>query len=303
MSRWTGSNARGGADLSATWREDDRFHDECGLFGIWNHPEASNVAYLGLYALQHRGKESAGIAATDGINFHTEKAMGWVADVFGPERLRRLPGHRAIGHVRYSTAGASRLRNAQPITANTARGPIAIAHNGNLTNADALRAEMERTGAIFQSNSDTEVILHLLARAPAGSLEQQLPQALAQVTGAYSLMILTPEAMYAVRDPNGFRPLSLGRLGDSWVVASETCALDLIEAKFEREVEPGEILAISDAGPQSTRPFPATERQHCVFEYVYFARPDSVLWGRNVHTARKALGRELAREHPVEADV
>jgi amidophosphoribosyltransferase len=288
--------------LNATWR-DDKFHDECGLFGIWNHPESANVAYLGLYALQHRGQESAGIAATDGVNFHTEKAMGWVADVFSPERLRRLPGHRAIGHVRYSTAGASRLRNAQPITANTARGPIAIAHNGNLTNADALRREMERDGAIFQSTSDTEVILHLLARAPAGPLSEQLPYALRQVTGAYSLLILTPDALYAVRDPYGFRPLSLGRLGDSWVVASETCALDLIEARYEREVEPGEILMISDAGLQSFRPFAPAERLQCVFEYVYFARPDSVLWGRNVHTVRKALGRELAREHPVEADL
>jgi len=288
--------------LSATWR-DDKFHDECGLFGIWNHAEAANVTYLGLYALQHRGQESAGIAATDGASFHTEKAMGWVADVFSPERLRRLPGHRAIGHVRYSTAGASRLRNAQPITANTARGPIAITHNGNLTNAEALRRDMERDGAIFQSTSDTEVILHLLARAPVGSLAEQLPHALRQVEGAYSLMILTPDAMYAVRDPHGFRPLGLGRLGDSWVVASETCALDLIEARYEREVEPGEILMISDAGLQSFRPFPPAERLQCVFEYVYFARPDSVLWGRNVHTVRKALGRELAREHPVEADV
>jgi amidophosphoribosyltransferase len=288
--------------LSTTWR-DDKFHDECGLFGIWNHPESANVAYLGLYALQHRGQESAGIAATDGVNFHTEKAMGWVADVFSPERLRRLPGHRAIGHVRYSTAGSSRLRNAQPITANTARGPIAIAHNGNLTNADALRREMERDGAIFQSTSDTEVILHLLARAPAGPLTEQLPHALRQVTGAYSLLILTPDALYAVRDPYGFRPLGLGRLGDAWVVASETCALDLIEARYEREVEPGEILMISDAGLQSFRPFAPAERLQCVFEYVYFARPDSVLWGRNVHTVRKALGRELAREHPVEADL
>src|SRR5499426_1693897 len=207
---------------------DDKFHDECGLFGVWNHAEAANVAYLGLYALQHRGQESAGIAATDGHAFHVEKAMGWVADVFSRDRLRRLPGHRAIGHVRYSTAGSSNLRNAQPITATTARGPIAIAHNGNLTNADTLRREMERDGAIFQSNSDTEVILHLLARAPVGSLEEQIVHALKQVQGAYSLLILTPEAMYAVRDPYGFRPLSLGRLEDSWVVASETCALDLI---------------------------------------------------------------------------
>jgi len=288
--------------LSVTWR-DDRFHDECGLFGIWNHPEAANVAYLGLYALQHRGQESAGIAATDGTGFHTEKHMGWVADVFSPERLRRLPGHRAIGHVRYSTAGSSNLRNAQPITATTARGPIAIAHNGNLTNADALRKDMERDGAIFQSSSDTEVILHLLARAPAGPLEEQLPHALRQITGAYSLLILTPEALYAIRDPNGFRPLTLGRLGDAWVVASETCALDLMEARFERDVEPGEILVISDAGPRSIRPFPPSERLHCVFEYVYFARPDSVLWGRNVHTVRKVMGRQLAREHPVAADI
>jgi amidophosphoribosyltransferase len=288
--------------LSVTWR-DDKFHDECGLFGIWNHAEAANVTYLGLYALQHRGQESAGIAATDGHSFHTEKAMGRVADVFHPERLRRLPGRRAIGHVRYSTAGTSRLRNAQPITANTARGPIAIAHNGNLTNADALRREMEADGAIFQSNSDTEVILHLLARAPAGPLEEQLPHALARVQGAYSLLLLTPEAIYAIRDPNGFRPLTIGRLDDGWVVASETCALDLIEARLERDVEPGEVVVISNAGLQSVRAFPPAERLHCVFEYVYFARPDSVLWGKNVHTVRKAMGRELAREHPIEADI
>src|SRR5262245_11698030 len=216
MSRRAGWSTPGGEALSVTWR-DDKFHDECGLFGIWNHPEAANVAYLGLYALQHRGQESAGIAATDGTNFHTEKAMGWVADVFSPERLRRLPGHRAIGHVRYSTAGSSKLRNAQPITANTAPGAIAIAHNGNRTNAEALRRDMERDGAIFQSNSDTEVILHLLARGPAGPLEEQLPHALAQVTGAYSLLILTPDALFAVRDPNGFRPLTLARLEDTWV--------------------------------------------------------------------------------------
>jgi len=288
--------------LSATWR-DDRFHDECGLFGVWNHPEAGNVTYLGLYALQHRGQESAGIAASDGVTVHTEKAMGWVADVFGRDRLRRLPGHRAIGHVRYSTAGSSNLKNAQPIMATTARGPIAIAHNGNLTNADALRRKMERDGAIFQSSSDTEVILHLLARAPAGSLEEQITHALAQVTGAYSLLILTLDALYAIRDPYGFRPLTLGRLRDAHIVASETCALDLMEASFERDVEPGELVVISDAGLRSVRPFPPAERLHCVFEYVYFARPDSILWGRNVHTVRKAMGRQLAREYPVAADV
>ncbi len=281
----------------------DKFHDECGLFGIWNHPEAANVTYLGLYALQHRGQESAGIAATDGASFHVERAMGWVADVFSPERLRRLPGHRAIGHVRYSTAGSSNLKNAQPIMANTARGPIAIAHNGNLTNAERLRAEMERQGAIFQSTSDTEVILHLLARAPAGPLEEQLVFALTQVTGAYSLVLLTPDCLYAVRDPHGFRPLTLGRFGEAWVVASETCALDLMEAEYVREVEPGEILAIGDEGVRSFRPFPPGERLQCVFEYVYFARPDSTLWGRNVHAVRKSMGHQLAREHPVEADI
>jgi len=282
---------------------DDKFHDECGLFGIWNHTEAANVTYLGLYALQHRGQESAGIAATDGVSFHTEKAMGWVADVFSPERLRRLPGHRAIGHVRYSTAGSSNLKNAQPISATTARGPIAIAHNGNLTNAEALRSEMERDGAIFQSSSDTEVILHLLARAPAAPLEEQLPYVLGQVRGAYSLLILTPEGLYAVRDAHGFRPLSLGRLGDAWLVASETCALDLMEAQHERDVEPGELVVIRDGGLTSVRAFPPAPRLQCVFEYVYFARPDSTLWGRNVHTVRKALGHQLAREHPVEADI
>jgi amidophosphoribosyltransferase len=288
--------------LSVTWR-DDKFHDECGLFGIWNHPEAANLTYLGLYALQHRGQESAGIAATDGDNFHVEKAMGWVADVFSPERLRRLPGHRAIGHVRYSTAGSSNLRNAQPISAKTARGPIAIAHNGNLTNAEALRRDMVREGAIFQSNSDTEVILHLLARAPQAPLEDQIAHALRQVQGAYSLVILTRDALYAIRDAHGFRPLTLGRLDTSWVVASETCALDLLEAAFEREVEPGEMIVVDDTGLRSVRVFPPAERLACVFEYVYFARPDSMLWGQNVHTVRKEFGRQLAREHPVAADV
>jgi amidophosphoribosyltransferase len=288
--------------LSVEWR-DDRFHDQCGLFGIWNHPEAANVTYLGLYALQHRGQESAGIAATGDEGFHTEKAMGWVADVFSRERLRRLPGRHAIGHVRYSTAGSSNLKNAQPIMATTARGPIAIAHNGNLTNAEALRAEMEREGAIFQSSSDTEVILHLLARAPAAPLEEQLPLVLRQVEGAYSLLILTRDAMYAIRDPHGFRPLTLGRLGDGWVVASETCALDLLEARVERDIEPGELLVIGDAGVRSIALGRGAERLQCVFEYVYFARPDSVLWGQNVHTVRKAVGRQLAREHPVSADI
>ncbi len=282
---------------------DDKFHDECGLFGVWNHAEASNVVYLGLYALQHRGQESAGIASTDGRAFQMEKAMGWVADAFSRERLKRLPGHRAIGHVRYSTAGTSSLRNAQPITANTAHGPVAIAHNGNLVNAEELRAELEKDGAVFQSNSDTEVILHLLAREPRATLVEQLARALTRVKGAFTLLLLTPECMIGVRDPSGFRPLSLGQLGDAWILASETCALDLMEARVIRDVEPGEILVVDDKGCTSFKPFKPAERLQCVFEYVYFARPDSVLWGRNVHTVRKALGHQLAREHPVQADL
>ncbi len=282
---------------------DDKFHDECGIFGAWNYPEAANLAYLGLYALQHRGQESAGIAATDGQSLHVERAMGWVADVFSRERLRRLPGHCAIGHVRYSTAGTSTLKNAQPIMANTALGPVAIAHNGNLVNAEALRAELEKDGAVFQSNSDTEVILHLLARSEGASLEEQLPKALNRVSGAYSFLLLTPDSMIAVRDPYGFRPLSLGKLGEAWIIASETCALDLLEAEFVRDVEPGEILFITAQGVRSLKPFPPKERLQCVFEYVYFARPDSLLWGRNVYTVRKTLGHQLAREHPAQADI
>jgi amidophosphoribosyltransferase len=282
---------------------DDKFHDECGLFGIWNHPEAANVAYLGLYALQHRGQESAGIAATDGHAFHVERAMGWVADVFSRERLKRLPGHRAIGHVRYSTAGSSNVRNAQPISANTAHGVVAIGHNGNLINAEQLRRDLERDGAVFQSSSDTEVVLHLLARSEGATLAERLPRALAGVKGAYTLLLLTPDSMVGLRDPSGFRPLSLGQLGDSWVLASETCALDLLEARFVRDIEPGEMVIIDDRGVTSFFPFRPRERLQCVFEYVYFARPDSVLWGRNVHAVRKAFGRQLAREHPVEADL
>jgi amidophosphoribosyltransferase len=282
---------------------DDKFHDECGLFGIWNHPEAANVTYLGLYALQHRGQESAGIAATDGHAFHVERAMGWVADVFSQERLKRLPGHCAIGHVRYSTTGSSNLRNAQPISANTAHGVVAVAHNGNLVNAEQLRRDLERDGAVFQSSSDTEVVLHLLARAEGPTLADQLPQALARVKGAYTLLLLTPHSMVGLRDPSGFRPLSLGRLADSWVLASETCALDLMEAEFVRDIEPGEMVVIDDRGVTSFHPFRPQERLQCVFEYIYFARPDSVLWGRNVHAVRKAMGHQLAREHPVAADL
>jgi amidophosphoribosyltransferase len=299
---------RGGPDLNDTSAEaalelDDKFHDECGLYGVWNHAEAANVAYLGLYALQHRGQESAGIASTDGHAFHVEKAMGWVADVFSRERLKRLPGHRAIGHVRYSTAGSSNLRNAQPISAKTVHGPVAIAHNGNLVNAEELRHDLERDGAVFQSSSDTEVILHLMARAEGATLVDQLVAALGRVRGAYTLLLLTQDSIIAVRDPSGFRPLTLGRLSDTWVLASETCALDLMEAQVVRDIDAGEILVIDDRGLRSLKPFRPAERLQCVFEYVYFARPDSILWNRNVHRVRKAMGHQLAREHPVEADV
>jgi amidophosphoribosyltransferase len=285
------------------WRSDDKLHDECGIFGVFDHPEAANLAYLGLYALQHRGQESAGIAATDGSSMHVEKAMGWVSDVFGPERLRKLPGRMAIGHVRYSTAGSSTIRNAQPISASFARGAVALGHNGNLINAEALRKALEATGAIFQSTSDSEVILHLLARADRQNLERALVQALSQVQGAYSLVLLAPDTLIGCRDPHGFRPLVIGRLGDTWLLASETCALDLLEAEFVRDVEPGEIVLIDRHGLRSVKPFPARRPLACVFEYVYFARPDSNLWGQNVYSTRKALGQRLAEEYPVEADI
>ena len=289
--------------MKTAWLDDDKFHDECGLFGVFDHPEAANLAYLGLYALQHRGQESAGIAATDGPTLHVEKAMGWVADVFSPERLRRLPGRAAIGHVRYSTAGSSTLRNAQPISASFSRGSIALGHNGNLVNAEALRKELEGLGAIFQSTSDSEVILHLIARADRQSLERTLTQALAQLSGAYSLVMLTPDTLIGCRDPHGFRPLVVGRLGKTWLLASETCALDLLEAEYVRDVEPGEIVLIDQNGLRSVKPFPAKKQLQCVFEYIYFARPDTTLWGQNVYQTRKSLGHRLAEEHPVEADI
>jgi amidophosphoribosyltransferase len=289
--------------MTARRLDDDKLHDECGIFGVFDHPEAANLTYLGLYALQHRGQESAGIAASDGTTVHVEKAMGWVSDVFGSERLRRLPGRSAIGHVRYSTAGSSNLRNAQPISATFSRGPIALGHNGNLVNAEALRRELETAGSIFQSTSDSEVILHLLARGDRLPLDRALPQALGQVTGAYSLVMLTPDTLVGCRDPHGFRPLVIGRLGETWLLASETCALDLLEAEFVRDVEPGEIVLIDRSGLRSVKPFPARRQLQCIFEYVYFARPDSTLWGQNVYQARKALGHRLAEEHPAAADV
>ncbi len=276
----------------------------CGVFGIFGHSEAANLAYLGLHALQHRGQESAGIVATDGRQLSQHRGMGHVIDVFSPQQLERLRGHGAIGHVRYSTAGGSFLKNAQPLAVDYSEGSLAIAHNGNLTNADSLREALEARGSIFQSVADTEVIVHLVAMSAQRSHEDRLADALAQVRGAYSLVCLTQNSMIAVRDPLGIRPLCLGRLDDGTVVvASEPSSFDLIDARLERDLAPGEMLVVTESGMRSLRPF-APERPHrCIFEYVYFARPDSVIDGVSVYEARKALGRALADEAPVEADL
>jgi amidophosphoribosyltransferase len=281
----------------------DKFKDECGVFGIFGHPEAANLTYLGLYALQHRGQESAGIATADGLKMHVSRSMGQVADAFTPSVLAGLPGHLAIGHTRYSTAGESRLQNAQPMLIECAHGQIAVAHNGNIVNARELRDELVRNGSIFQSTSDTEVALHLYARSRAGSIEEALIESITQLSGAFSFVFLTKNRLVAARDPHGFRPLALGRLGDAWIVCSETCALDLIGATYVREIEPGEVLVISDGGLRSIKPFPPAPRSHCVFEHVYFARPDSHVFGRSVNEVRTAFGRHLARESGVPADV
>ena len=281
----------------------DKFKDECGVFGIFGHPEAANLTYLGLFALQHRGQESAGIAVADGGKIRVSRAMGQVADAFDEAALAKLPGHLAIGHTRYSTAGESNLENAQPFAIDCAHGQIAVAHNGNLVNARELRDDLVWSGSIFQTSSDTEVLLHLYARSRAASVEDALVESIAQIRGAYSLALLTKNRLIAARDPNGFRPLALGRLGDSWIVCSETCALDLIGATYERDVEPGEIVVISDGGLRSIKPFPPQPLAHCVFEHVYFARPDSFVFGRSVNEVRSDLGRTLAREAPVPADV
>jgi amidophosphoribosyltransferase len=281
----------------------DKFREECGVFGIYGHPEAANLAYLGIYAMQHRGQESAGIVATDGSQMRAHKAMGHVADVFSAPVLATLPGTSAISHVRYSTAGQSDISNAQPFLIDCAHGQIAICHNGNLVNARELRDDLVRDGSIFQTTSDTEVVLHLYARSRAGTLDQAVIESVSQVRGAFSFAMLTNDRLVAVRDPHGFRPLALGRLGDAWVVCSETCALDLIGATYERDVEPGEVLIIGPQGPRSFKPFAPARLAHCVFEHVYFARPDSYVFGQSVNEVRTNLGRILAREAPVDADV
>jgi amidophosphoribosyltransferase len=285
-------------------RDADHFHDECGVFAVHGHSEAAHLTYLGLYALQHRGQESAGIVSSDRGEQFAHRSMGLVADVFSENMLRRLPGRHAIGHVRYSTSGGSAARNAQPFCATTDAGPVALAHNGNLVNAPAIRRELEGRGSIFGTTADSEVIVHLLARSREGTLEERLIDALSRVKGAFSLVMLTQDALIAVRDPYGFRPLTLGRLDGAWVVASETCALDLIGASFERDLQAGEVVVIRRGRLRSLRPFTRPAAQSfCIFEHIYFARPDSNLLGHNVYEFRKELGRILAREHPVAADM
>jgi amidophosphoribosyltransferase len=287
---------------------DDHFHDHCGVVGVYGHEEAAKLVYLGLYALQHRGQESAGIVSTDGRELHAHRAMGEVEEIFKPDVLNKLPGSASIGHTRYSTAGDKALLNAQPIMIDCNKGKVSIGHNGNLTNAGEWRRKLEHKGSIFQTNSDTEVIVHLLARSQARHLSGALGDALNQVEGAYSLVVLTTDELYAIRDPRGFRPLNLGKLiapngGTAWIVASETCAFDLLNAQYIREIEPGEMLRISKSGLESIHFAPEKPRQFCIFEHVYFSRPDSTIFGRSVNDSREMLGRLLAREHPVDADI
>jgi amidophosphoribosyltransferase len=281
----------------------DKFKEECGVFGIYGHSEAANLTYLGLYALQHRGQESVGIASSDGARLNLHKSMGYVADAFDQAKIEQLAGMSAVGHVRYSTAGDSGLKNAQPILIDCAHGEIAVCHNGNLVNAQELRESLVREGSIFQTTSDTEVLLHLYARSKAGSPDQALVEAVSQVQGAFSLVLLTKDRLIAARDPHGFRPLTLGKLGDAYIVCSETCALDLIDAEWIRDIEPGEVLIIGPDGLKSVHPFPPAKLAHCVFEHVYFARPDSYVFTKSVNETRTEFGRQLGREQPAAADV
>ena len=284
-------------------QQPDKFRDECGVFGIYGHAEAARMTYLGLYALQHRGQESCGIVSSDGAELRSARAMGLVSDVFDQATLDGLPGASAIGHVRYSTAGEVSIREAQPFLVACQHGQIAVCHNGNLPFASEERKRLERTGAIFSSTSDTEVILHGIARSEARSITEAIPEVLCETEGAFSMLFLTPEALVAVRDPRGFRPLALGRLNDAWVVASETCAFDLIDARYERDVEPGEMIVIDRYGLHSSHPLPVRQHSMCIFEHVYFARPDSVIFGHSVNESRHKMGKRLAIEHPSEADI
>jgi len=288
----------------------DKFHDECGVVAIYAHPEAEKLAYLSLHALQHRGQESAGIVTSNGMCLQSHRAMGLVADIFTEDVLARLHGHLAIGHTRYSTAGDSALLNAQPIMVQSNKGMMALAHNGNLVNAQEIRARLEGQGSIFQTNSDTEVIVHLIALSKEHTLPEAIADSLRRVEGAFSLVMISPDRVFAARDPRGFRPLAMGRIPrqegetqDTIVFASETCAFDLIGATYEREVKPGELVVIGPEGITSRFYATAAPQSSCIFEHVYFSRPDSLVFGRPVQISRENLGRQLAKEAPVDADI
>jgi amidophosphoribosyltransferase len=284
--------------------DDDKLKEECGVFGIYGHDDASALAALGLHALQHRGQEAAGIVAYDGEQFNAHRDLGHVGDIFASGNvMKRLAGKSAIGHVRYSTTGETALRNVQPLFADLHYGGFALAHNGNLTNARQLRQELVRNGSLFQSTMDTEVIIHLIATSKGVTLIDRVIDAVRKIEGAYSLVAITDNSVMAVRDPLGVRPLVLGRIGDSYVVASETCALDIIGADFIRDVEAGEMIVLDATGLHSLRPFPPLKKRACIFEFIYFARPDSVMEGHSIYEARKRIGVELANENPVDADV
>ena len=281
----------------------DKFHDECGVVGVYGHPDAANLVYLGLYALQHRGQESAGIAASSNGKMHLEVGMGLVADVFSDARLKKLPGNIAVGHNRYSTTGVSKVKNAQPCLIEYSGGTMAMGHNGNLVNASEIRKELGAAGAIFQSTNDSEVIVHLMAQSRRNSFVDRAVAALSQVKGAYSIVLMSENELVAARDPQGFRPLCLGKLDGAYIVASESCVMDLVEAEFIREIEPGELILINQFGVKSFHPFQKASTKQCVFEHIYFSRPDSYLFGHSVYSTRKLMGKALAREKPVEADV
>ncbi|TGL65320.1 amidophosphoribosyltransferase [Leptospira jelokensis] len=284
--------------------QSDKPKEECAIFGIYNSKEAANFTYLGLYSMQHRGQESSGIVSTDGSHLYRYANMGLVANIFTQPKIKELIGDAAIGHNRYSTTGASFLRNAQPIRVESHLGPVALAHNGNLVNSWDIRNKLERDGSIFQTTIDSEVIVHLMAKSHKSDLLEALCESLAQVRGAYSLLVLTPRYLIAVRDPNGFRPLVMGKRSDGAIVfASETCAFDITETEYVRDVEPGEMVVIDHTGMRSLYPFPKAKPSLCIFEYIYFARPDSYIFEESVYKVRKSLGRQLARVMPVEADV
>ncbi len=291
-------------NLTPFVHEDDSLHEECGVFGIFGHPQAAALTALGLHALQHRGQEAAGMVSYDGVQFHHQHGLGHVADNFANANvIDRLKGERAVGHVRYSTTGDTSLRNVQPLFAEMAFGGLALGHNGNLTNAQAIRRQLVRRGCLFSSTTDTEVIIHLIAISLYSSVEDRLIDALKQIDGAYSLVVMTKDAVLGVRDPLGIRPLVIGKVDGSWCLASESCALDIIGAEFVRDVEPGEIVCLTSTGIRSIKPFAPVQSRFCIFEYIYFARPDSIADGHSVYEVRKRIGAQLAIETPVEADV